>query len=332
MKFKPDYFLVGLLLMVVVGFLFPQIGKDGGALFLDWVTDYGICGVFFLYGLTLAPERMLQGFRNVRVHAAVHVFTFLVFPAVVLLALGLAPDLFPESIKIGLFYVGALPSTVSSSVAMVSLARGNVPVAVFNATLSSLIGVVVTPIWMSWYMHSVGISVPLLPTLAKVALVVVLPIVLGQIGRHWLAGWITRNGYWVKHIDRIIILAIVLNSLSNATASGVWTSFPPSLLVGTAAAAILLFFVIFGLGLVVAQLLAFNREDRIAFLFCGSKKSLAFGVPLAPVLFAGAPDVGLIIVPIMMFHFFQLVAVSAIASRYAQSAPAIGEPRPAASK
>ena len=321
MKFKFDYFLVGLILMVALGFLVPTLGKSGGPLHLEWVTDYGICGVFFLYGLTLAPERILQGLKNVRVHAAVQVFTFIVFPVVVLLAQLAAPDFLPESVNIGLFYVAALPSTVSSSVAMVSLARGNVAVALFNATLSSLIGVFVTPIWMAWYLNSVGISVPLLPTLTKVALLVILPIVFGQIGRIWLSGWITRNSYWIKHIDRIIILAIVLNSLSDATAAGIWTQYQPTLLVETVVAAIALFFVIYAIGLGVSRLLGFNREDKIAFLFCGSKKSLAVGVPLAPVLFGNMPNIGIIIVPIMVFHFFQLVAVSGIAARYARSAP-----------
>ena len=321
MKLKIDYFLVGLVCVVILGFVFPALGASDGPLHLDAVTDYGICGVFFLYGLTLAPERMFQGFKNIKVHVAVQLLTFAVFPAVVLLAQSALPDSLPAPVMIGLFYVAALPSTVSSSVAMVSLARGNVPVALFNATISSLIGVVLTPIWMAWYLQRVGISVPLLPTLMKVGLLVVLPIVLGQIGRHWLIGWITRNAYWVKHVDRFIILAIVMNSVSDATAAGIWTSYKPTLLLETAGAAMSLFLVIYVIALGIARLLGFDRENKIAFLFCGSKKSLAVGVPLAPVIFASMPDIGLVIVPIMVFHFFQLVVISGIAARYARTAP-----------
>lgn len=322
MKIRIDYFLGGLVLVVLLGFVLPGIGESGGPFHLDWVTNYGICGVFFLYGLMLVPERMLEGFRKVRVHVAIQLVTFVLFPMVVLAAQFLMPNFLPEPVKIGIFYVAALPSTVSSSVAMVSFARGNVPVALFNATVSSLIGVVITPLWMAWYLHSVGVSVPLLPTLGKIALLVVLPIVLGQIGRIWLVGWIGRNAYWVKHVDRLIILAIVMNAVSNATAAGIWTNYKPTLLVETAVTAMLLFGLIYTLGLGISKVLGFNRDDRIAFLFCGSKKSLAMGVPLAPVIFAGMPDIGLIIVPIMVFHFFQLVVVSGIASRYANTAPA----------
>lgn len=322
MKFKLDYFLTGLVLVVIVGFLFPRLGASGGPLQLDQVTDYGIFVVFLLYGLTLAPEKMLASVRNYRVHIAIQALTFLIFPVVVLAVLAAAPDFFPEPVEMGLFYVAALPSTVSSSVAMVSLARGNVPAALFNATLSSLIGVVATPIWMSWYLQSVGVSMPLLPTLTKVALAVILPIILGQIGRIWLSGWIKRNGYWVKHIDRVIILAIVLNSFSDATVGGVWTAHDPMVLVEIAVAAILLFFFIYALAFGLSRLLGFNREDEIACIFCGSKKSLAVGVPLAPVIFGTMPDLGLIIAPIMVFHFFQLLIISGIAARYAKGAPA----------
>lgn len=319
---KIDYFIVGLLGAVALGLLLPAPGATGGVLQLDVVAKYGICGVFLLYGLSLAPQRMLHGLRNVRLHLAVQAMTFLGFPAVVLLGQRLAGDILPEAVDIGLFYVAALPSTVSSSVAMVSLARGNVPGAIFNATLSSLLGVVVTPLWMAWYLHNVGVSVPLLPTLLKVALLVILPIVVGQIARIWLAGWIVRNAFWVKHVDRVIILAIVLNSLSDATMSGIWTSYEPALLAETVALALLLFGVIYGLTIALARLLRFTREDEIALAFCGSKKSLAVGVPLAPVIFAGVPEVGLIIVPIIVFHFFQLIIVSALAARYARTAPA----------
>jgi sodium/bile acid cotransporter 7 len=321
-KFRIDYFLTGLVLAVAVGVLLPGLGASGGAVHLDLIAKFGICGVFFLYGLTLAPQKMLHGLRNLRLHLLVQLLTFAVFPAVVLAAQALTDGYFPEPLQIGLFYVAALPSTVSSSVAMVSLARGNVPGAIFNATLSSLVGVVLTPAWMAWYMQGVGQPVPLLPTLGKVALLVVLPIVLGQVARLWLAGWAQRNGYWIKHVDRFIILAIVLNSISDATANGIWANYAPPILIETALAAIALFAVVYAIAIGLARLVRMSREDEIALAFCGSKKSLAVGVPLAPVIFGGMPETGLIILPIILFHFFQLIIVSGLAARYARGAPA----------
>lgn len=318
---KIDYFLVGLVLAVIVGVLLPAVGADNGLLRLDLVAEFGICGVFFLYGLSLAPQKMLHGLRNVRLHVLVQLLTFAIFPAVVLGAQLLTGGYLPEPLEIGLFYVAALPSTVSSSVAMVSLARGNVPGAIFNATLSSLIGVIITPAWMAWYMQGVGQSVPFLPTLGKVALLVLLPIVVGQIARIWLGGWAQRNGYWTKHVDRVIILAIVLNSISDATVSGVWENYEPTILIETAVAAIALFAVVYAISIGLARLTRMGRDDEIALAFCGSKKSLAVGVPLAPVIFGNMPEIGLIILPIILFHFFQLIIVSALAARYARGAP-----------
>ncbi|SMC40790.1 solute carrier family 10 (sodium/bile acid cotransporter), member 7 [Fulvimarina manganoxydans] len=312
---KIDKFVLALAAAVILAILFPEPGRTGGLLHWDYVTTYGVCAVFFLYGLTLAPERMKHGLTRWKAHIVVVLTTFGLFPAVVLLAVTLFPGALPEAAEIGFFYVAALPSTVSSSVAMVSLARGNVPVAIFNATLSSLLGVVLTPALMAWYLQSSGAPVPLLPTIFKVVLLVLLPIIVGQVARHWLGGWAERHKAVIKLADRGIILAVVYGAFSNSVADGVWLRHDPLVVAEIAVAAIVLFFVIYAATVLVSKLLAMSEEDVIAVAFCGSKKSLAAGVPLAPVIFAGRSDVGLIILPIMLFHFFQLLIVSFIAAR-----------------
>ena len=322
-RLRIDAFMAGLILALAIGFTVPGLGRDGGVLHLEWITRFGVCGIFLLYGLTLDPKRMLHGFGKARVHIAVQLMTFVVFPLVVLALLALLPASAPQPVLTGLFYVAAVPSTVSSSVAMVSLARGNVPVAVFNATISSLIGVVVTPLWMSWYLSTDSASVPVLPMLAKVALLVVLPIVFGQLARIWLAGWASRNGGWIKHVDRIIILFIVLGAVSNTTAEGIWSRHEPTVLVVAIMLAVVTFFICYGIGIALARALKFETADRIAFLFCSSKKSLAFGVPLAPVVLPQTADIGLALIPLMAFHFFQLIIVSVIAGRYARRTVAV---------
>ncbi|MCW4116833.1 bile acid:sodium symporter [Aurantimonas sp. MSK8Z-1] len=325
---KLDPFVLALAAAVLLALAWPAPGETGGLLHWEWITTYGVCGVFFLYGLTLAPERMRAGLWRWKAHLAIVVTTFAVFPLVVLAIEAVLPEALPDAAIIGFFYVAALPSTVSSSVAMVSLARGNIPVAIFNATLSSLLGVFLTPLLMAWYLQSSGAPFPLLPTITKVVLLVLVPILLGQIGRRWLAGWAQRNGRWIKLADRAIILAIVYGAFCDSVAEGVWTQNDPVVVVEIAVGVILLFFVVYALVTVGTRLFGLPREDRIAVQFCGSKKSLATGVPLAPVIFAGRPDVGLIILPIMLFHFFQLLIVSFIAARYAREADDIAAARP----
>ncbi|MEF2071511.1 bile acid:sodium symporter family protein [Consotaella aegiceratis] len=317
-RLKIDGFVLALVVVVAAAIIWPEPGRTGGLLHWELITTYGVCIVFFLYGLTLAPERMRQGLTRWKAHLMVVLTTFVIFPVVVLAAESLGTFGLPEAASIGFFYVAALPSTVSSSVAMVSLARGNVPVAIFNATLSSLLAVFVTPALMAWYLKSSGAPVPLLPTVMKVVLLVLLPIVLGQIARHWLAGWASRRGRMIKLADRGVILAIVYGAFCDSVSEGLFSRTDPATLIEIAALAILLFFIVFALTALGSKLLGMTRDDTIAVQFCGSKKSLATGVPLAPIIFAGRSDIGLIILPIMMFHFFQLLIVSVIAARYAR--------------
>jgi len=315
-----DPFLLALIGVVVLAVVWPAPGVTGGFLHIEWVASYGIAIVFFLYGLTLAPEKMRAGLGHWRLHLVVVLATFVLFPLVVLAAGPAVRPLLPPEVWIGFFYIAALPSTVSSSVAMTSLAKGNVPGALFNASLSSLIGVFATPALMAWFLASSGAaSLPLGDVILKIVLLVLVPTAAGQLLHRPLAAWVTRNAAWIKTIDRLVILSIVYNSFCNSIAEGIWTQHDPILLVEIAVGAVALFAVVYGLLLIPCKLLRFNREDRIAALFCGSKKSLATGVPLAGIIFATMPPaaLGLIIAPIMLYHFLQLVIVSVIANHYA---------------
>jgi len=319
-----DRFLVSIVATVIAAMVWPTPGVSGGFLHIEWVASYGISIVFFLYGLTLAPEKMRAGFVKWKVHVVVQLATFGLFPLVVLALITIFGSYFPAEISLGFFYLATLPGTVSSSVAMTSLARGNVPVAIFNATLSAFLGVFLTPILMAWYMKTTGHVLPLEAVVTKIILLVLLPTALGQIVHRWLAEWARANNSWLKLVDRGVILVIVYNSFCDSIHEGVWSAHDLSLLIFMIIGAIGLFFLIFGLMKIPTSLLGFDREDTIACIFCSSKKSLATGIPLSKVMFGTTPALGLIIAPLMLFHFFQLVIVSVIANRYAR-APLSGE-------
>ncbi|SHH05254.1 solute carrier family 10 (sodium/bile acid cotransporter), member 7 [Kaistia soli DSM 19436] len=318
--FTIDGFLLALVAVVAIAIILPGPGATGGILHMNQVATYGVGVIFFLYGLTLAPEKMKAGVKHWRLHICVQLCTFVLFPVVVLLIGTPLKGFVPPEVWIGFFYIAALPSTVSSSVAMTSLAHGNVPAAIFNATLSSLIGVFATPLLMAWFLSTSGLSMPLLPVIGKIVLLVLLPIIVGQVARHWLAGWAGRNNKQIKLADRAIILAIVYNSFSDSMVEGVWQGHDASLIIEIIVGVIALFFIIYWLMQIPCRLFGFNRADTIACLFCASKKSLATGVPLAPIIFGTIPGLGLIIAPIMLYHFCQLVIVSVIANRQAQLA------------
>ena len=318
--FTIDGFLLALVAVVAFAIILPGPGATGGILHMNDVATYGVGVIFFLYGLTLAPEKMKAGVKHWRMHLCVQLCTFVLFPIIVLLLGTPLKGMVPEAVWIGFFYIAALPSTVSSSVAMTSLAHGNVPAAIFNATLSSLIGVFATPLLMAWFLATSGLSMPLLPVIGKIVMLVLLPIIIGQVARHWLAGWATRHNKQIKLADRAIILAIVYNSFSDSMVEGVWQGHDASLIIEIIVGVIALFFIIYYLMMIPCPLLKFDRADTVACLFCASKKSLATGVPLAPIIFGANPSLGLIIAPLMLYHFCQLVIVSVIANRQARLA------------
>ena len=317
LRLKLDPFIPALMAIVGLAVVWPDPGVSGGPLHADVLATYGIAVIFFLYGLTLAPEHLLQSAGHWRVHLVVQLATFVLFPALVLLSLPLLEGVFPREVLLGLFFLAALPSTVSSSVAMTSLARGNVPVAIFNASISSLLGVFITPLLMAWYLHATGSSLPLEDVILKLLVMVVLPLVVGQAARPLVRDLVARHKRVVRFADRAVILIIVYNSFCDSVAEGVWRGQDVSVLAEMAAYVIALFFAVYGLVGGVCRLMGLSVADRIATQFCASKKSLATGLPMAGVIFGATAQLSFVIAPLMMFHFLQLVIVSFLAAGFA---------------
>jgi len=313
-----DGFLLALVAVVAAAVLVPQLGMTGGPLHFDWVATYGIAVVFFLYGLTLAPDKLRQGAAHWRLHLTIQLATFVLFPAIVFALLLPTGHLLPAALVTGFLYLGALPSTVSSSVALTSLARGNVPIAIFNATLSSIIGVFATPALMAWFASTAGDPLPLLPVITKIVLLVLVPMALGQVARIFIRDWASQHLKRIRLADRIIILAIVFNAFSDSIIGGVWDGPDAFMLTSMAVGVVVIFVVVWFVLKLACRALRFDMADTIACLFCGSVKSLATGVPLARLMFGSDPALGLIIAPIMLYHVFQLVVLGLAANRYAR--------------
>ena len=314
-----DGFLASMLTAVVVALFVPQLGASGGLLHLEKVTMVGIALVFLLSGAGLSTDRLKAGAANWRLHLFVQLFTFAVFPLVGLAILAVVGRWLPQELGIGFFYLCALPSTVSSSIAMTAMARGNIAGAVFNATLSSLIGMVLTPLYISLWLQAASHGAPLADQLIKIAEQLLLPFVVGQLLRPWIGDWISRHKPFTGKVDRAVIVLIVFNSFCDATAAGVWTRYGAGPLLATALMTGALLAFVLWLTHRVATRFAFRTEDEIAAVFCGSKKSLAAGAPMAALIFGSAGGaLGLIMLPIMIYHQLQLIVCSVIARRYAQ--------------
>lgn len=318
MKFKFDWFLKGMLVAVALAFLWPAPGAKGGFLHPELLNKLGIALVFFLNGLGLSLASLKDGALRWKVHLLIQASTFLIFPILGWILLKASGGWMSPDLQTGFFYLCALPSTVSSSVALTVAARGNVPVAVFNATLSSLIGVLLTPFWMAWILGSSGTGFEVWPVIVDLLIWLVLPLVLGQLSRPWLADWAKRHKARVQIVDRLTILTLVYTSFADTVKEGVWSNYGPAILIETIVGSVLLFAIVLALTRLLSRLLGLPIEDRIAAVFCGSKKTLASGVPMAHLIFGANPALGLILMPIMIYHPLQLAVGGLLAQHWAE--------------
>ena len=315
---RPDWFLIGMALAVALAWLVPDPGAKGGSLHPEVLNRLGVSLIFFLHGLTLSFAALSAGTRNWRLHLLVQLCTFGMFPLLGLLLSALFGSSLDPNLRIGLFFLCALPSTVSSSVALTAAAHGNVPGAVFNATLSSLLGVVATPLWLSVGLGATGQPLPLGHVVLDLVLWLILPLFVGQALRPWFGAFASRHKPRIAVLDRLTILLLVYTSFCDSVKAGIWHAGAAPLIV-TALASVALLGIAILVTTFASRALGFTLPDRIAAVFCGSKKTLASGVPMARLIFGNHPGLGLILLPIMIYHPLQLVVGGWLAGRFANA-------------
>lgn len=323
---KLDGFLLSMLGAVILALVWPELGGSHSPLHIATLTQWGIALVFWLHGVMLPPDAVRRGATKWRLHLLVQATTFVLFPLLGLLIYGVTQGWLNDDLRIGLFLLCAMSSTISSSVAMTAMAKGDVASAVFNASASGLIGMVLTPLWMQCINLHATHGLPLSAAITSIALTLALPFALGQLLRPWLIERLLPHKPWINRIDRGVIVLIVFQSFCESTLSGVWQQFAATQLLGTLMLVALLLASMLFITRFMARRLAFNREEEITALFCGSKKSLANGAPIAKILFAGHPGLGLILLPLMLYHQLQLLVCTVLARKYARPASSAIQP------
>ena len=314
-RLLPDAFTLTLLAVVLIATLLPASGQVAVA--FEWITNLAIALLFFLHGAKLSRVAILAGAGHWRLHLLVFTCTFVLFPVLGLLLKPLLAPLIGTELYLGMLYLCALPATVQSAIAFTSLARGNIPAAICSAAASSLLGIFVTPLLVALLMGVHGDNGSTLDAIGKISLQLLLPFVLGQIAQRWIGGWVNQNKSWLKYVDQSSILLVVYTAFSAAVIGGLWQQVPLTTLLLVIAACCVLLALALVLTHLLGKWLGFSLEDRITILFCGSKKSLATGVPMAQVLFAGS-TIGVLILPLMLFHQIQLMVCAVLAQRYAK--------------
>ncbi|MEU6818343.1 bile acid:sodium symporter family protein [Streptomyces sp. NPDC046860] len=282
-----------------------------------------IAFLFFLYGARLSTREAMDGLRHWRLHLTVLACTFLVFPLLGLAARGLVPALLTQPLYQGLLFLTLVPSTIQSSIAFTSIARGNVPAAICAGSFSSLVGIVVTPLLASVLLGGPGGGLSA-DALVKIVLQLLVPFLAGQVLRRWIGDFVARHKKVLGLVDRGSILLVVYTAFSEGMAQGIWHQVSPArlgalLLVEAVLLAVMLTLTWYG-----ARALGFGRADRVAIQFAGSKKSLASGLPMAGVLFGA--HASLAVLPLMLFHQMQLMVCAVIAKRRARDLEEPAEP------
>ena len=312
--FEP--FILMLLGTVLLATLLPARG--GMATMVAWAADIGIVLLFFLHGAKLSRDAIWEGARNWRLHLTVLAVSFGLFP---ILGLGLrAVPGIDSAVAAGLLFLTLLPSTVQSSIAFTAIARGNVAAAVCSASFSNLLGIVLTPALVALLMPGAGAGHGISTSAVEaIVLQLLVPFVAGHLLRPWIGGFVVRRKQWLTIVDRGSILLVVYSAFGAAVVEGLWHRVSPEdlMLIGLFCSVLLA--AVLAFTWLAWRLLGFSREDAIVLLFCGSKKSLASGVPMAGVLFPAA-QVGAVLLPVMLFHQLQLLACAVIARRYADAA------------
>ena len=314
-RLRPDNFTLALLATVALATLSPLTGTAADG--LDRFTDLAIAALFFLHGARLPRESIIAGLLHWRLHLTILACTFVLFPLFGLVLRPLAGWALTPELYIGVLFLCALPSTVQSSIAFTSIAGGNISAAVCAAALSSILGVFLTPLLMTLLAGAQGAMANPLHAVGAIMLQLLVPFVAGHLLRPWIARRVERQRALLRYTDQGTILLVVYAAFGESVTGGLWSKTPGSALLATALVSVLLLAIampgITGRG----GGLGFSRQDEIPIVFCGSKKSLATGVPIAKVLFAGG-SLGAIVLPIMIYHQLQLIVCAVIAQRYAR--------------
>jgi len=314
-RYLPDNFTLALVVVVTLASLFPASG--GAAHFFERLTTFAIGLLFFLHGAKLSREAILGGITHWRLHVLVFAATFAMFPLLGLLLRPVLAPLVTPDLYTGVLFLCVLPATVQSAIAFTSMARGNIPAAVCSASASTMLGVFVTPVLANLLVVQHSGAGHSLDAIGRILLQLMVPFVAGHLLRPWIGGWVKKHAPVLTLVDRGSILLVVYTAFSAAVIEGLWKQVPLSALAGV----LVICAVLLGLALAItawtSRALGFDKADQITIVFCGSKKSLASGIPMAKVLFA-SHAVGAIVLPLMLFHQMQLMVCAVLAQRYAR--------------
>lgn len=330
-RLRIDKFLLVLISVVVLASLFPCRGVVKVS--FEYLTTAAIALLFFMHGAKLSREAIVGGMSHWRLHVVVFLSTFALFPLLGIAMRFLVPTVMTTPVYMGFLYLCALPATVQSAIAFTSVAGGNVAAAICSASASSILGIFLSPVLVGLLMHTQEEGgADTLHAIGAIILQLMVPFVVGHLSRPLIGKWVARHKKLINMTDRSSILLVVYTAFSEAVVGGIWHQITGWSLVSILVFSLVLLAVVLVVNTYSARWLGFSAADEITIVFCGSKKSLANGIPMANVLFPAAA-VGTMVLPLMIFHQVQLMVCAMLAARYArrlkpQATPTVTDVKP----
>jgi len=314
-RFKIDPFVLAIIISILIAYILPQAGASDSPIPMNTISSLGISLIFFFYGLSLSTEAIKNGLKNWRLHVVVQGSTFLLFPLLVLIFYPFVKDTSQELLWLAFLFMAALPSTVSSSVVMVSIAKGNLPAAIFNASISGIIGIILTPLWMMPFIQQVDAAYDFTTIYLQLITEIVVPLALGLSLRKFLGQWARNNRRTLDLFDKFIILLIIYKSFVHAFEDKIFTQISFLSMIVMTILVIVLFYLVYYLTGWIGKVLKFNHADRITNQYCSTKKSLVHGTVFSDALFVQTSIVGILLLPLMLYHAIQILIISIHATK-----------------
>lgn len=311
--FAANAFVLGMGFAVIMAAIAPELGSKNGPLPVAGMKTLGIFAIFLLQGVSLPLDELRKGLADWKLHLCVQSTTFLFFPLIVSGALLLSGDAFPQpELRMGFLYFSFLPTTIASAIALTATSHGNVSGALFNTTISNVVGIFLVPFLCAAFLGIThcGLSIEVGPVLIKIALMILLPLLIGQCLRIVLRAWAASHKAGIRRFNNSVILFIVYAAFCDSFTDGTWSSVAPDLLIKTLLGVLALLVVANLYVWSLAGVVKLNRSSRVAALLCGSQKTLAVGLPLSVMIFGNngaATGLSLIILPLLIYHLAQLI-------------------------
>ncbi|GLC66844.1 hypothetical protein PLESTF_000482200 [Pleodorina starrii] len=223
----------------------------------------------------------------------------------------------------GLVVAMTMPTTISTNVVFTKQSGGNEAAALVNAVIGNIIGIFVSPGWLYLYLGKSG-QAPYANVIRQLAVTIIAPLIVGQVVQYVFPDHVKKAQEKINFgkVGNLMIILLVWNTFCDTFHRDISLdakSWVPMLFLEIG-----LFLTFSAMCLALAtfvplkNIFRFDKSDAVAVVMCGSTKTLALGMPLITVLYGKHAHVGVISLPLIIYHASQCLIGSLYIKRLKQ--------------